>query len=456
MGLWMGHRFAATSVYQEARQQAWNDLEGGASELLSRLKASPGGSPNLPGTTFGFAQGSSGAALPRGTCLLVVDPEWRLVNDSRSGLPARDPALPAGYRVSWASAEKQSSHQDYLTQSVRGTVDLPDGSYLAVAHDLPTHPGQVLFCLAESLIQGRASALLAGLPALNLVTLLWTVTLLAITVYVILAPLFDRFGREAAAASEQSLHKAQQLACTRDAVIFGLAKLADSRDPDTGDHLERIAAYSTTLAAELQRSPRYRDKVTSAFVKLIGISSALHDIGKVGIEDSILLKPGPLTSAERIRMQRHSVIGGHCLRDIEQRLGSSNFLQMAREIALGHHERWDGMGYPCGLSGRKIPLSARIVAIADVYDALATKRCYKDPLPHEECAAIIRDNAGAHFDPDLVEVWLSIESNFRDIARRHPSAAQPEVSRAEPMAQPTTGPKEDHLVAASAGASAPS
>ena len=206
---------------------------------------------------------------------------------------------------------------------------------------------------------------------------------------------------------------------TRDAVIFGLAQLADSRDPETGDHLERISIYSTRLASALRRHPQFDTRVTPAFVRLIGISSALHDIGKVGIEDQILRKAGKLTADEVTRMQHHAAIGGECLQEIEQRLGRSNFLQMAREIAFAHHERWDGTGYPKGLAGEEIPLSARIAAIVDVYDALSSKRVYKPRIPHEECVTIIRGQAGMHFDPDLVNVWLTIEPRFREIAAQY-------------------------------------
>jgi putative two-component system response regulator len=150
----------------------------------------------------------------------------------------------------------------------------------------------------------------------------------------------------------------------------------------------------------------------------------LHDIGKVGLEDNVLLKPGRLNAEERSRMQEHTLVAGDCLREIEQRLGASNFLQTAREIALYHHERWDGNGYPMGLSGEEIPLSARIVTVADVYDALSSKRVYKDAFPHDECVRLIREGAGTQFDPDLVRVFLSIEAEFAAIAVRFASAAE--------------------------------
>ncbi len=206
-----------------------------------------------------------------------------------------------------------------------------------------------------------------------------------------------------------------ELVRTRDAVIFGLAKLAESRDTDTGFHLERISAYSTRLAQAMRRDPRFRNEISAQFIRDIGVCSALHDIGKVGVEDAILLKPGSLSPTERRRMQEHARIGAECISQIERRLGQANFLETAREIALLHHEKWDGTGYPEGLSGYTIPLSARIVALADVYDALSVERCYKQPIPHEKCVEIIRTESGKHFDPAIVDVFLQVQSEFERI-----------------------------------------
>jgi len=273
--------------------------------------------------------------------------------------------------------------------------------------------------------------MLSSLSGLSGLTWLWTSVLLGISAYMVLASFHEEEERERARSAAEGMQQRQKLLRTRDAVIFGLAKLADSRDPETGEHLERISVYSTMLASVLRSHPKYAPQVSPAFVGLIGISSALHDIGKVGIEDRILLKPGPLTADERTRMQEHAAMGGECLREIEQRLGSSNFLQMAREIACSHHERWDGTGYPNGIKGEAIPLAARIVSIVDVYDALSSRRVYKGPRKHEECVSIIRQAAGTQFDPDLVAVWLGVEGKFRDIARRYANAA-PSEQQAEP------------------------
>ncbi|MCA8991166.1 MAG: HD domain-containing protein [Planctomycetaceae bacterium] len=217
---------------------------------------------------------------------------------------------------------------------------------------------------------------------------------------------------------EQGQAAARELVRTRDAVIFGFAKLSESRDPETGRHLERISMYSVKLASALRNHPKYCRQITPAFIRTIGVSSVLHDIGKVGISDSVLLKPGKLTEAERAHIKIHTTLGADCIREIERQLGNSEFLHMAKEIALSHHEWWDGNGYPNGMKGEEIPLAARIVAIADVYDALSVHRVYKEAYPHETCVEEIREGAGTHFDPTLVDVFLRIESDFRLIARR--------------------------------------
>jgi putative two-component system response regulator len=254
----------------------------------------------------------------------------------------------------------------------------------------------------------------------------WITALQAAVAYLVLTRAQDQNAREKARAARVSLQRYGDLLRTRDAVIFGLAKLTESRDQDTGNHLERIAVYSTRLATVLRRNPRYRHQLTPAFIKLIGISTALHDIGKVGIEDSILLKPGQFEEQERLVMQMHATIGGKCIREIESQLGRSNFLQLAREIAFCHHERWDGAGYPKGLAGEEIPLAARIVALADVYDALASKRVYKPALPHAQCLEMIRAEAGKQFDPAVVDAFLEVEAEFRAIAQRCRDASEAE------------------------------
>ena len=195
---------------------------------------------------------------------------------------------------------------------------------------------------------------------------------------------------------------------TRDASIIGLAKLAEYRDNDTGNHLHRIRTIVELLAGDLSKHPEYSQYVTRDYIRDLSISSILHDIGKVGIQDAILLKPGSLSDEEFALIKQHPEIGGSVISEIEKNIDGRSLYSLGKEIALHHHEKWDGSGYPAGLKGKAIPLSARIIAIADVYDALVSERPYKKRMPHEQAIAIIKENSGSHFDPDLVEAFLRI------------------------------------------------
>ncbi|MBW2608100.1 MAG: PAS domain S-box protein [Deltaproteobacteria bacterium] len=198
----------------------------------------------------------------------------------------------------------------------------------------------------------------------------------------------------------------------RAATILGLAKLAEYRDKGTGAHLERIREYAKIIAEEMAKIPAYKDYITEKYIDDIYQSSILHDIGKVGIQDSVLLKPGKLTKEEFGIIKRHTVLGGDMLADIESQIGGRSFLILGKKIAYYHHEKWDGTGYPDGLKGNEIPLSARIVALADVYDALTTQRFYKEAFTHEKSREIIINLKGTHFDPDVVDAFLANEKDF--------------------------------------------
>jgi putative two-component system response regulator len=199
---------------------------------------------------------------------------------------------------------------------------------------------------------------------------------------------------------------------TRDVAIFAMAKLAESRDPETGAHLERVRSYSRLLAQHLGGWEKYRKEVTPEYARLIYLTSPLHDIGKVGIPDMVLLKPGRLSNREFEIMKTHTTIGAQTLDAALQEFPGVKFLEMGRDIAASHHERFDGEGYPKGLRGNEIPLCARIVALADVYDALTSKRVYKAAFTHDVGRSMILDEAGAHFDPDLVEAFVQTEQKF--------------------------------------------
>jgi putative two-component system response regulator len=202
---------------------------------------------------------------------------------------------------------------------------------------------------------------------------------------------------------------------SRDLVIFSLAKLAEARDPETGAHLERMREYSRVLAQHITQSPRHRAEVDGDFAQLLYMTSPLHDIGKVGIPDNVLLKPGPLTREEFEIMKQHAVIGGTTLEAAVQAHPHAKYLQMARDIAFTHHEKFDGSGYPYGLRGEAIPLCGRIVALSDVYDALTTARVYKPAYSHDVAKNIIFEGKGKHFDPEIVEAFEANEDRFIEI-----------------------------------------
>lgn len=201
-------------------------------------------------------------------------------------------------------------------------------------------------------------------------------------------------------------------------LVFAVAKLAESRDVEAGAHVERVQEYSRLLARELRTTDRFASVIDERFVKLISIASALHDIGMAAIPDQIMLKPGDLTPSEYEVMKTHTTLGARALREAMGRPFGGGVLGIGCEIAEAHHERWDGLGYPTGLSREKIPLAARIVAVADVYDAVTSKRVYKPAMSHEEAREVLTGGAGSEFDPHIIQAFTRLERVFQDVARR--------------------------------------
>jgi HD-GYP domain-containing protein (c-di-GMP phosphodiesterase class II) len=412
-GLWIHHYLVLSAVYQAAQQEASVELTAAVDEMARTLA----GANVADEATAAAALASLGHVLPQhaGDEVALVDADWHVLGQLSAAGQPKPGELEIGAALPWSAVPEATGESLCMT----GTLRLGDGLHAAVARRLPA--GDV-YLVVHREFGGQAAALSSLTPPLlvaGAITLAWTCALGAIATYMIVARLFDEILARRSQSEGETLRRIQTLSRTRDAVIFGLARLAESRDGATGAHLDRICAYASRLAGALRNDPRYADVVTAEFVQNIGISAALHDVGKVGIEDAILLKPGRLTEAERLRMQQHTTIGAECLAEMERRLGTSNFLEMAREITLAHHERWDGLGYPRGLAGEAIPLSARIVTIADVYDAVASQRVYKPAVPHHACVDRIRRDSGKRFDPNLVEVFLRIENSFQEISRRY-------------------------------------
>jgi putative two-component system response regulator len=234
-----------------------------------------------------------------------------------------------------------------------------------------------------------------------------------------LATLVAERTREVVQKSEELLRRSQEVLAAQGATITAFCSLAEARDNETGNHIRRTQNYVQSLAKRLCDHPRFRAELDEESIRLLYRSAPLHDIGKVAIPDAILNKPGKLTADQWTIMKKHTEFGRDAIVQAESEFtqAHSSFLRLAREIAYGHHERWDGNGYPQGLAGEAIPTSARLMAVADVYDALISKRVYKPAFPHQQAIAMIVEERGRHFDPDVVDALSDAAEEFADIAR---------------------------------------
>lgn len=211
----------------------------------------------------------------------------------------------------------------------------------------------------------------------------------------------------------------RQLANVRQVTMESMAAVAETRDPETGGHIKRTKHYVKAIAENLRDTGYYSEIMTQEFIDLLFVSAPLHDIGKVGVPDNILRKPGKLTDEEYELMKKHAEYGKNIVSSTAQKIEGDNFLNIAVDITYSHHERWDGSGYPLGLAGQEIPLAGRIMAVADAYDAAISRRCYKEPLPHDEAVRLMREAKGKVYDPVILDAFLSIEEAIREIAARY-------------------------------------
>jgi len=305
--------------------------------------------------------------------------------------------------------------------------------------------------IAFTLIFSRSSALFTLLSVCGGTIGLWTLSVLAFkTASVLLSPVLPvsvlltnfsslsllKFWRE----ERKTKQRTRELALAQEAIIESMASLTETRDPETGGHIKRTQNYVRLLARTLKRSPKYRALLDDETIDLLYKSAPLHDIGKVGVPDGILLKPGKLSETEFEEMKKHAVIGRNAILATEKKLGNRSFLRFAHDIAYTHHEKWNGSGYPQGLKGELIPLCGRLMALADAYDALISQRVYKPPLTHEEAMQIIVKDKGSHFDPDIVDAFLSVSEEFRNIAREYADLEKPHVLKSDDRAGHHPGP----------------
>jgi len=246
------------------------------------------------------------------------------------------------------------------------------------------------------------------------------VVLARIRTHLALKKALDSLARQNDILEEKVTERTREVQLTRDVTIQSLASLAETRDNETGGHIRRTQNYMFTLAHNMADHPRFSHYLDEYTIKLIYKSAPLHDIGKVGVSDAILLKPGKLTEGEMEEMKQHTVFGKKTIERAEilykQAGGNSPFLTVAKEIAYSHHEKWDGNGYPNGAKGDEIPIPGRLMALADVYDALISRRVYKPPFAHSKAVDLILKGKGNHFDPDVVDAFDSLQEEFRRIA----------------------------------------
>jgi putative two-component system response regulator len=235
---------------------------------------------------------------------------------------------------------------------------------------------------------------------------------------------------------EEVARRTHEVQVIQDVTIVAMASLAETRDNETGNHIRRTQQYVRALAQHLKSHPRFRALLDDQTIELLYKSAPLHDIGKVGIPDRILLKPGKLTAEEFEIMKMHTILGRNAIAAAEKVSDApSSFLRFAREIAHYHQEKWDGSGYPEGLAGDEIPVSARLMAVADVYDALISRRVYKPALTHAEAVVILRHGRAKHFDPDMLDAFLEIAEEFAEIAERYADADGEDLTAPIPHAE---------------------
>ncbi len=431
-GLWGTLQFARSSMVARIRDQVTEQNARAVSYLSGVLSETTDKPLRVGSPEWQEAQRLiEGFQLPSHTGLAILTDSGEVLRPSESSRANRPPkVIPSAKMLANTVVTLLPGHETmFLRELNPGTVVIGEAdwmgeeSYIAVLDNDRIGAKIVAF-------QTRAAVIAAERQFLDsvffwsslLVMLVLSITTLGL---VLLVGGYDtivmRFNRK---LEEEVERRTRRGLAIRNGLIFGLAKLADYRDTDTGRHLERICRYCEMLATQLLGS---HPEIDRAWIERLKLASSMHDIGKVGIPDSILLKPGMLNREERIQMESHASIGADTLLAIRDHVGDDDLLNMSVQVALSHHERYDGTGYPAKLAGEQIPLCARIVALADVYDALTSRRVYKAPMSHEKAREIIEQGRGTHFDPTVTDAFLAIHAQF-DAAR---SQLQSESGEAE-------------------------
>jgi putative two-component system response regulator len=354
------------------------------------------------------------ASLPM---ILVVD-------DSPDFLILMRGLLRDRYRVKVASdgehglgAARQSPAPDLILLD----VSMPGLDGYAVCQQLKQDPATrdipVIFLTTRDEVQDEEKGFTLG--AVDYITkpVSPVVALARLRTHLAIKTSTDYLRDKNALLEEEVSRRTREINAIQDVTILAMASMAEARDVDTGNHVRRVQHYVRALAWKLSSHPRFRDYLTVPTISMLFKSTPLHDIGKAGIPDRILLKRGRLTPEEFEVMKTHTTLGRDAIAHAEVALGVDvPFFTMAKEIAYSHQEKWDGTGYPQGLAGDRIPIPARLMSVADVYDALISRRVYKEPMPHADAVKVIQSASGQHFDPDVVEAFMQIHQQLYAIA----------------------------------------
>jgi len=374
-------------------------------------------------------RGASAATLgPAAPWASAVAPIVLIVDDSPQNLSVLGALLQPDYRVRTANSGERALH--LLAQTPRPDLVLLDVMMPGIdgyevlrrmqasdeMRDIP-----VIFTTAMTHSEDESRGFELG--AVDYITkpLRPAIVLARVQTHLALKEVRDRLRVDKCSLEAEVQRRTREIQLTQDVTIRALARLAETRDNETGNHILRTQDYVHDLAVLASKHPLFEQQLDATSITLMSKSAPLHDIGKVGIPDHILLKPGKLTPEEWVTMRRHTRLGAEALERAElDACEPVPFLQCAKQIALSHHERWDGSGYPEGLAGNDIPLAARIMAIADVFDALISVRVYKPAMPPSRAREIMAAQRGLHFDPDLLDLFLGSFETFCAAACRHP------------------------------------
>lgn len=350
-----------------------------------------------------------------------------VVDDTPDNLTLMSALLKDRYKVRLAnSGEKalaliqNSAHPDLILLDIM----MPGMSGYEVCERLKSDPGTqdipIIFLTAMTATQDEKKGLELG--AVDFITkpVNPPIVLARVATQLKLKAAADFLKDQNSYLETEVQRRGRELAAIQDVTILAMASLAETRDNDTGNHIRRTQHYLKLLAEHLKEHPRFRLFLSERTIDLLFKSAPLHDIGKVGIPDRILLKPGRFEPYEFEIMKTHCALGRDAIQHAEDQLGLEvEFLKYAKEIAYGHQEKWDGSGYPQGIAGDSIPVSARLMAVADVYDALISRRVYKEGMPHAKAVSIIAEGRGSHFDPDIVDAFLHLADQFHAVAQRY-------------------------------------